>query len=225
MKIKCKCGRILVLSMDKHAGKKVACKECGQRYRLPPSKPAAAAPGTVQMKAWKDEDKSEREQQEHEPDEVGVQPMGEKVSFGWILTSVMITLGLVVGGSYGMKLGLPKLMSNPDVAQAQAYIKLALYWLPPLVFVLAGWITARFSPGKTITEPALGAALSVAVLVALVIFQPGPIKALLTDIIPAMPDLPVAQMANSFALAMFTAAMLACSGAYFGEVAQERSRV
>lgn len=47
MKISCKCGRVLSVT-EELAGKKVKCKACGQKYRLPPLQ---TADPTIQMKA------------------------------------------------------------------------------------------------------------------------------------------------------------------------------
>lgn len=221
MKIKCKCGRTLVLDVATHAGKKVACKACGQRYRLPAAKPRDP---TVQMAAWKPDD---ADPVTHDPKEVGAEALGEKISVSWIFISFLLTLVIGIGGAYGVKVALlPKLASDPDLAKVTAYVKLALWWGPMLAFVIAGWLTARLSPGKTITEPALGAALSVAAMVALVIFQPGPVADLLGGLSSTrVAERGVPEVANVFAMAMFNAAMLACAGAYFGEVAQERASV
>lgn len=220
MKIKCKCGRILSLSPEKHAGKKVACKECGQRYRLPPAK---AGESTMHVKAWRSE---EEDKKEHEPTEVGAVPLGDKLSFTWVLLSLVITLVVGLGGAYGVKVGLTQLAAKQDMAKIAAYVKLAVWWGPMLAFVIAGWIAARLSPGRTIAEPAIGAALSVVVMLALVMFRPGPLETMLAGIaIPNVEEKTLPLLANLFTMAMFNAACLACAGAYFGEVAQERAKV
>ena len=64
MKIKCRCSRILVVPKEL-AGKKIACKHCGQRYRLPPAEGARSAK-TLKVAAWGDGD-----EHEHTPADVG----------------------------------------------------------------------------------------------------------------------------------------------------------
>ncbi|MHC4393465.1 MAG: hypothetical protein ACYS22_19395 [Planctomycetota bacterium] len=219
MKIKCKCGRSLVLDRDKHAGKKVACKSCGQRYRLPPKK---GKEGTKQVDAWKDE-------KEHSAAEVGAEPLGERTSFLWILISTIITLVVTVGLVFGAKFGVTKLVSSADLVKYVIWVALALWWAPSLALVFSGWIAARMSPGRTITEAAVGGALSVAIIVAVVVFQPDMIDKLLgmnvTGTVSNYSGVPMAMKINAFALAMFNAAMLGCAGAYFGEVAQEQAAI
>jgi len=223
MKIRCKCGRVLSVSMAKHAGKKVACKECGQRYRLPPAK---SKNKTVMAKAWKPE---KEDAQPLEPAEVGAELLGQKISFSWVLIGTLVTLAISIGGAYGVKVGLPRLMQNPDVAKIAPYLSLAVMWGPLLAFVFSGWLTARLSPGKTIAEPALGAAIAVAVMVTLFLTRPGPVAVWLEDIprITVQGNMKdqIPFLANVFTMAVFTASMLACAGAYFGEVAQDRAKV
>ena len=100
----------------------------------------------------------------------------------------------------------------------------AIMWAPCLAFVIAGWISARLSPGRTIVEPAIGSVLSITILFGLAIYRPGPVDTLLGSLAFNFTE-GIALKVNIFALAMFNAAMLSCAGAYFGEVAQERASV
>lgn len=215
MKIKCKCGRTMVLDAVQHAGKKVACGGCRQRYRLPPLEPSDP---TIQMKPWKDEGPNAPPA---EPKDVGAVPLGEKLAIGWVFISLFIMLILGVGGAVGAKLGIQKITSS-DWDQYGTYMWLGLMWAPSLAFVLAGWVTGRFSPGRTIAEPAIGAVLFVAIVAAIVVWRPGPLDSFLG---PVRLDFQEAKQlkVNLIFFGMFNGAMLACAGGYFGEVAQERS--
>lgn len=212
MRIQCKCGNAMSVDSVQHAGKKVACPQCGQRYRIPP-KPAGGPvapdrPDAPPVSAA----------------QAGLVALGEKTSYGWVFISMLLTLVITVGGGYGAKLGMRQLMSSQDLQQYLTYAVFAAMWAPCLAFVTAGWITARFSPGRTIVEPAVGSVLTVAVLFFLAALKPGPVAQLLGSY-----DLKFNQgtalKVNLFVLAMFIAAMLACAGAYFGEVSQSRSNV
>ncbi|GIW71259.1 MAG: hypothetical protein KatS3mg102_0801 [Planctomycetota bacterium] len=222
MKIKCRCGRTLNIPSEL-AGKKVACKDCGQRYRLPPAKPRNP---TVQVSAWKEGD-----DKEHAPADVGAVPLGEKMSLGWVLAAVVVTLVLGVGGAYGVHMGLKQLaahMEPAEFARYRPYLALGTWWGPALACLIAGYLTARLSPGLTIAEPALGAALSVAILAVLWVTQPGPVGNWLQQIGLSSGAAQVqinAVVINLFILSMFIAACIACTGAYFGEVAQQRRSV
>ncbi len=218
MKIRCKCGRALMLSMEKHAGRKVACKECGQRYRLPAAKPRNK---TIQMEAWKDDKK------EHDPKEVGAVPLGESLSLAWLLMSTIITLVITIGGSKVISIGLEGALSKPEIEKYVHYVTYALLWAPTLAFVIAGWVSARLSPGRTIVEPALGAALAIAVLFSVQQLDPAPLQSLMGAVPVTMPQMEgtFALKANAFALELFKYACLSCAGAYFGEVAQEKANV
>jgi len=223
VKIKCKCGRSLKVTPEL-AGRKIKCKNCGQKYRMPASEPSDP---TIQMKAWKDEEKPEEQQQEHAPNEVGAVALGEKMSFGWIFASIICTSVLSIAGIVGVKAVLTSLASGKagDLQQYSDYIKLGLFWGPSMAFVVSGWVIARFSPGRTISEPAIGAAFTVAILVGLVIFKPGPTAAWFTigENVELLKGGNLALQLNLFLLGMFNAACLGVAGAYFGEVAQERS--
>lgn len=176
------------------------------------------------MHAWKEEELG-GDETPRSANEVGAVPLGEGVAFTWILVSVLVTLVVTLGGAYGIKVGIQKAFANEGLDKYRGYILLATQWAPMLAFVISGWLTARMSPGRTITEPALGAAISVAVLAALVVFRPGPIETQFGAVLPNVSGLNAALKLNLFAQAMFAAACLSCAGAYFGEVAQERSSV
>lgn len=220
MKINCRCGRVLKVTKEL-AGKKVRCKECGQKYRLPKAEPDP----TMQVKAWSD-NTEQPDAKAAKPEDVGAVALGEKLAVGWVLASVIITLVTSLAGIVGVK-HLMQMMASGDLTEYSDYIKLGMFWGPSLAFVVSGWIVARFSPGRTIAEPAIGAAITVAVLVGLLIFKPGPLEAWLTiggsDEFLGKGTLLL--KLNLFALGMFNAACLACAGAYFGEVAQERTDV
>ncbi len=218
MKVKCKCGRAMVVDGDKHAGKRIACQACGQRYRLPSSD--FQNPET-KRKPWK-EDRPDNPPLE--PTEVGAIVLGEKISFLWIFVSIFITLLITIGGVFAFNFGLKKGLANEDFKKYFEYAQYAVMWAPCLAFVISGWITARLSPGRTIAEPAIGAVLSITILFGLAIYRPGPIDGLMADMVLNLSE-GIALKVNLFSLAMFNGAMLSCAGAYFGEVAQERSKV
>lgn len=210
MRIQCKCGRAMSVDSVEHAGKKVACSQCGQRYRIPPRPDggAPAAPDRPDAPAL-------------QPSQAGVVALGQKTSILWILISMIITLVITVGGGYGAKLGLKKLISMQDFQEYRQYVVFAVMWAPCLAFVIAGWITARFSPGKTITEPALGAILAILAVFLVLHFRPGPVRTYVSYDL-AMGEATALKL-NFLLLGMFVAAMLACAGAYFGEVSQSRA--
>ncbi|MBI2899464.1 MAG: hypothetical protein HYY17_04725 [Planctomycetes bacterium] len=212
MRIQCKCGTAMSVDAARLAGKKVACGQCGQRYRIPP------AGGEEAVTTQSDRPDAPAVQ----PSQAGIVALGQKTSFLWIFIALFITLTITVGGAYGAKMGIKKLVSSQDLQKYTPHAVLAVMWAPCLAFVVAGWITARFSPGRTIAEPAIGAVLSVAVLFVVALLRPGPVDAALG---PVRIDLThgAALQINLFFLAMFNAAMLACAGAYFGEVSQSRA--
>jgi len=201
------------MSVDpqKYAGQKVACSSCGQRYRLPSGAGGGVTPVPGDAPV--------------EPRAAGIVPLGHKLSVLWILLSTLIMLVITIGGIYGGKMGVKALVDRHEIQKYGVYIIGFIMWAPTLAFVISGWITARFSPGRTIAEPALAAALTVAVLTGLVLFRPGPVDTFLGAARLDLLDLPVpiGLKANVFALAMFNAAMLSLAGAYFGEVAQEKA--
>ncbi len=143
----------------------------------------------------------------------------------------MITLVLGVGGAWGVNYCLQNLLSNADKQAYAAYIDLALWWGPILACLFAGYLTARMSPGLTIAEPAIGAALSVALLVLALVAPWESLQQAIAKI--GLGNFPLEVKAdkirppviNLFGLAMFVAACIACTGAYFGEVAQGERRV
>lgn len=210
MRIQCKCGNALSVDSTKYAGRKIACPQCGQRYRLPPEgggAPMSAAPDAAPVN----------------PTQAGIVALGQKTSFGWIAISLLITLAITAGGAWLGKFALDRIVKAEDMEKYGHYGVMALMWAPCLAFVVAGWITARFSPGRTIVEPAVAAVLSVCILFALAALRPGPVA----DLVPVDLRMSEATMLklNFFFLAMFNAAMLACAGAYFGEVSQSRSMI
>jgi hypothetical protein len=219
MKIKCKCDRVLVVPKEL-AGKKIACKHCGQRYRLPPAK---SKNQTVQMTAWKDDEA------EHAPAEVGAVALGQKLSLAWLFISVIMTLIMAVGGAWGLHYLLTNVVSAEDQERYAVYIELGLWWGPVLACLISGWITARMSPGLTIAEPAIGAALSVALIVLAVVAPWEAAQDLIAQVglsgLPVKADAITPPVINVFGLAMFLAACVACTGAYFGEVAQHKRAV
>lgn len=220
MKINCKCGRVLKVGSEL-AGKKVKCKACGQKYRLPPLQNADP---TIQMNAWKDKPEG-GEEKAHNPNDVGAVALGESMSIPWIIASVIITMITIAGGIYGAKYVLTTLVKQEDIKEYANYIALGMYWGPSLAFVISGWIVARFSPGRTIAEPAVGATLAMAIFTGLVLQPELPVAKLLQigDDINFLAKGNMILKLNLFLLASFNAACLACAGAYFGEVAQERN--
>lgn len=220
MKISCKCGRVLSVT-EELAGKKVKCKACGQKYRLPPLQ---TADPTIQMKAWKDGANDAGPAKK--PDEVGAVPLGESFSVTWMVVSIVFTLVATILGILGAKYVLTKLVTQEEVKQYADYIKLGMYWGPSLAFVVSGYIVARFSPGRTISEPAVGASLAVAIFAGLIFAKTPVIEVLaISSDVRFLDQGAMALKLNLFLLAMFNAALLACAGAYFGEVAQERGTV
>lgn len=219
MKINCRCGRVLKVTKEL-AGKKIKCKACGQKFRLPALKPADP---TIQMKAWKDEDEKEDAAAKN-PDEVGAVPLGEKLSIGFVLASVIITIVTTIAGIFLAKYLLTAMVTDDNVAKYADYIKLGMFWGPSLAFVVSGYVVARLSPGRTISEPAIGAAIAVAIFVSLLIAKPDAVSAVLAikEDVNLLADGNLPLKLNLFGLGMFNAACLACAGAYFGEVAQEK---
>lgn len=216
MKLKCKCGRAMSLDAVEHAGKKVACAGCGQRYRLPPLEPRDP---TIPMKPWREE---RPDAPPADPKDVGAVPLGEKTSIVWVLASTLIMLILGAGGTLGAKFGLQKAVDLQEWERYRPYLWMGLMWAPSLAFVIAGWLTGRLSPGRTITEPAIGAVLFVAIVAVVLVLRPGPVATYLGSFRLDFNEARTWKL-NVLFLAMFNAAMLACAGGYFGEVAQERA--
>lgn len=224
MKINCKCGRVLKVTKEL-AGKKIKCKSCGQKYKLPAAQPSDP---TIQMKAWKNEGGDEESAPAQNPADVGAVALGETFSFGWVIASIFITLISSVVGIVIAKYAMTAMATEEKIQEYADYIQYGMYWGPSLAFVVSGWIVARFSPGRTISEPAIGAVIAVTVLCGLLIWQPGPIETVLELKSGAVKTLGSGNLPlklNLCLLAMFNAACLACAGAYFGEVAQERTAV
>lgn len=217
MKINCKCGRVLKVTQEL-AGKKIKCKSCGQKYRLPPSQPADP---TMKIKAWGDEGEDAPAKA---PSDVGAVALGEKLNFGWVVASIVMSLVTTIGGVYFFKFLLQRMATDANLQAYAQYIYFGMLWGPALAFVASGWIVARFSPGRTIAEPAIGAALAIAGIVGTLLASPGILKTLaVTDQQIDLTGGDFALKVNVFLLGMFVAACLACAGAYFGEVAQERT--
>ncbi|MDF1664095.1 MAG: hypothetical protein P1V97_20165 [Planctomycetota bacterium] len=208
MKINCKCGRVLKVTKEL-AGKKIKCKTCGQKYKLPAEKPSDP---TIQMKAWKNEGKDDESAPAQNPADVGAVALGETFSFGWVVASIFITLISSVLGIFIAKYIMTALATEEKIQEYSDYIQYGMYWGPSLAFVASGWIVARFSPGRTISEPAIGA-----VIESMLELKAGAVKTLGSGNLPLK--------LNLCLLAMFNAACLACAGAYFGEVAQERTAI
>lgn len=222
MEITCKCGRLLKVGQDL-AGQKIKCQACGQKYRLPPLNSADSS--IQQMSAW--EGKPEKaEKKVHNPADVGAVVLGESISLSWLLASVLITLFMIASGIYSAKYVFTALIQQQNVKEYANYLFLGMYWGPSLAFVISGWIVARFSPGRTIAEPALGATLAMAIFAGLFLHSEFPVAKLLVGA-----DMNILNKGNLllklnlFLLALFNAACLACAGAYFGEVAQERHTI
>ncbi|RME76734.1 MAG: hypothetical protein D6776_00775 [Planctomycetota bacterium] len=146
-----------------------------------------------------------------------------------MLISVVITLALGIGGAWGVHYLLEEVVSDADQQKYAAYIDMGMWWGPVLACLIAGWITARMSPGLTIAEPAIGAALSVALMVLALVAPYSQVQDVLGQIgldgfqVKAEDVNP--PVINIFALAMFVAACISCTGAYFGEVAQRKRAV
>jgi hypothetical protein len=222
VKINCKCGRVLKVTKAL-AGKKIKCKTCGQKYKLPAAQPSGP---TINMEVWKNEGNDNAPAQS--PADVGAVALGETFSIGWVVASIFITLIASILGIFIAKYVMTALATETKVQEYRDYIQYGMYWGPSLAFVISGWIVARFSPGRTISEPAIGAVIAVTALVALLIWQPGPIATLLELKKGSIQTLSEGNMPlklNLCLLAMFNAACLACAGAYFGEVAQERTAI
>jgi hypothetical protein len=222
MKINCKCGRVLKVSKEL-AGKKIKCKTCGQKYKLPAAQPSDP---TIQMSAWKNEGNDSAPAQK--PEDVGAVALGETFSIPWVIGSIIITFITSIIGIVLAKYMMTAMATEAKVQEYADYIQYGMYWGPSLAFVVSGWIVARFSPGRTISEPAIGAVIAVTALVALLIWQPGEIASILEIKKGAVQTLAAGNLPlklNLCLLAMFNAACLACAGAYFGEVAQERNAI
>ena len=218
MSIACACGRVLEVGVEL-AGRKVRCQGCGRKYRLP-SAPNTGS--TIEVGRWTDASGVALS-----PEAAGAVALGETLYLGWVFASFLLTVTVATLGVLGAKyLGFAMAMGTPLVEVAD-YVKAGMLWGPSVAFLLPGWLVARLSPGRTIVEPALGAAIGVVALLGMVFFEVEPLASFVRlEGQPAMlAGGNLALQANVLVLGMVNAACLACAGAYFGEVAQERTSI